>query len=81
MANKKHKSLRIQLEALTRPQLVALAVQKDVLTYQGACDTASEKLVEMFMEVEGILKPQRTNGVVPEELKDVVEEETEEVEA
>jgi len=81
MANKKQKHLRQQLEALTRPQLVALAVQKKVLTYQGACDAASEALVEMFMEVEGILRPQRTDGVVPEELEDVMEEAAEEVEA
>jgi hypothetical protein len=72
MANKKRKAKRAQLTALTRPQLVALAVQKTDLTYQGALDTGTDALVEMFMEIDGILKPQRTDGVEEQETTEEV---------
>ena len=58
MNAKKRKSLTIQLSALTRAQLVALAVQKEVLPYQIALGQTKEALVESLIVVDGVLKPE-----------------------
>lgn len=57
MNAKKRKQLRKQFEELTKPQLVALAVQKEVLPYQIALGQTKESLVETLITVEGVLKP------------------------
>jgi hypothetical protein len=58
MNAKKRKNLKIQLNALTKAQLIALAVQKEVLPYLIALGQTKESLVETLLPVEGVLKPQ-----------------------
>jgi len=61
MNAKKRKNLKVQLNALTKAQLVALAVQKDVMPYQIALGQTKEALVESLIVVEGVLKPEATS--------------------
>lgn len=57
MSKKKRKHLEAQFAALTRPQLIALATQKEVLPYIIAVGMSTEALVEALIVVEGVLKP------------------------
>jgi hypothetical protein len=61
MSSKKRKHLKAQFEALTRPQLVALAVQKEVIPYAIAIGMSQAALVESLIVVEGVLKPVPAN--------------------
>jgi len=56
MANKTRKHLL----TLTRPQLIALAVQKKVMTYQDAAAKTKEQLADLLWGVVGLLKPAKT---------------------
>lgn len=58
MNAKQRKHLKKQLEVLTRAQLVALAVQKEVMPYQIALGHTKEALVEALIVVESVLKPE-----------------------
>lgn len=51
------KNLKTQLNALTRPQLIALATQKEVLPYREAVNETQESLVALCLPVEGVLAP------------------------
>ena len=57
MNAKKRKGVKTQLEAMSKAQLVALAVQKTSLTYQEALATDKDALVMTLVIVEGVLKP------------------------
>ncbi len=57
MANKHDTLLK-----LTRPQLIALAVQKKVALYPDAQDKTKGQLIELMRDVEGILTPVKTWG-------------------
>lgn len=57
MNAKKRKQLRNQMRELTRAQLVALATQKGVLSYQEALTKTKDELVDTLVPVEGVLKP------------------------
>lgn len=57
MNAKKRKHLKSQFADLTQPQLVALAVQKEVMPYAVAKGQTKEALVEALIVVEGVLKP------------------------
>jgi hypothetical protein len=54
---KKRKRQRNHLRSLSRAQLVALSVQKEVLPYRIAQGLTKERLVELMSDVEGVLKP------------------------
>jgi len=56
MANKTRKHLL----TLTRPQLIAVAVQKKVMTYQDASNKTKEQLADLLWGVVGLLKPAKT---------------------
>jgi hypothetical protein len=57
MANKAKKHLKAQFEQLSRPQLIALATQRDVMPYREALATSAEDLRAALIGVEGVLKP------------------------
>jgi hypothetical protein len=57
MTGKERKKIRIQLERLTRPQLVALVTQRDAMPYQTALASTQEALVDALLEIEGVLVP------------------------
>jgi len=59
MSKKKRKHFRDQIEALTKAQLVALAVQKEVMPFLIAKGRTKEALVESLIAVEGVLKPEQ----------------------
>ena len=59
MNAKKRKHLKGQLNALTRAQLISLAVQKEVMPYQIALGLTKEALVENLVAVDGVLKPEQ----------------------
>ena len=56
MANMKRKHFL----TLTRPQLIALAVQKGVAPYCNAIDKTKGQLVALLCDVEGVLTPVKT---------------------
>lgn len=53
------KNLKTQLDKLTRPQLISLATQKNVLPYREAKIKSKEDLIEACLPVEGVLKPEQ----------------------
>ena len=57
--SKKSKFRREQFEVLTRPQLIALAVQKRVLPYKIADAMTKDQLVSHLISVEGALTPEQ----------------------
>ena len=52
----KKKSEQQQLEALTRPQLIALATQKKAMTYKEALARSREELVGALINIKGVLE-------------------------
>jgi hypothetical protein len=56
MANKN----RQHFLTLTRPQLIALAVQKKVMCYHIARDKTKGELIALVCDVEGVLTPIKT---------------------
>jgi hypothetical protein len=60
----KQKKLRKHLEALTRPQLVALATQRTDLTYQQILTLPSDMLASTLSLIPGCLKPVNASGGV-----------------
>lgn len=48
-------NIKHQLNELSRPQLVALAVQKGLCTYDVALQKTTERLVAGLSEIEGVL--------------------------
>jgi hypothetical protein len=54
---KSRKHTREQLELLTTQQLVALAVQRGVLTYEVSRFTGKAKLIESLVDTEDVLVP------------------------
>lgn len=56
-AAKARKHIRAQLEALTRPQLIALATQKTELNHGFIKSNTKEYLVWVLTEVEDVLVP------------------------
>lgn len=56
---KERKKMQQQLNALTRPQLVALAVQKEVIAYNTAVQMTKDALVARILtECDGeVLRP------------------------
>lgn len=58
MSSKKRKQLRQTLAALSRQQLIALAVQKEELPYALARTQTHEELVAALVDAEVSLKPE-----------------------
>lgn len=58
MNKKQRKHLKGQLEALTRPQLVALATQKTEMPFKAICGMSVEALVNTLIDVKSVLKPE-----------------------
>lgn len=54
---KQRKALRACFDKLTRQQLIAIAVQKEVLPYREARTKTREDLVETLIKIQGVLKP------------------------
>jgi len=50
-------TVRLELQQLTRAQLIALAVQKNVLPYRVAMKLGKDALVNALAAVEGTLTP------------------------
>jgi len=57
MNAKQRKYVKTQLNDLTKAQLVALAVQKEVLPFLIAQGQTKEALVESLIDVKAVLKP------------------------
>ncbi len=57
--NGRQRKLKTKLDALSRQQLIALAVQKEALPYQIALGQTKDKLVETLVTVNGVLKPEQ----------------------
>lgn len=58
MSKKKDKARREAVAAHTRSQLIAVAVQKKVLTFKEAQALTKDELVEKLFRVEGLLSPE-----------------------
>jgi hypothetical protein len=58
MNAKKRKQLKSQLRELTTAQLVALATQKTETPYKELLSLDPESLIDLLVEVEGVLKPE-----------------------
>jgi hypothetical protein len=58
MNAKKRKQLKSQLRDLTTAQLVALATQKTATPYKELLSLDPESLIDLLVEVEGVLKPE-----------------------
>ena len=56
MANKKRKHFL----ALTRPQLIALAVQKKAMPYRDILAMTNEELIALMVDIEDVLTPVKT---------------------
>lgn len=54
----KHRKNRAGLQALTRPQLVALAKQKTDVNYQILLHSPVDDLVELLLPVSEVLEPE-----------------------
>jgi len=48
---------RLELERLTRAQLIALATQKNVILFREAFELDKDALIEKLADVEDILVP------------------------
>jgi len=59
MNAKKRKSLKRQLEQLSRAQLVSLATQKEVMPYIIAVGQTKDALVEALVVVEDVMVPEK----------------------
>ena len=57
MNSKERKRRKAFLDTFTRPQLIAVAVQKEVLTFAEARSLTKEALIERLYSVNGLVSP------------------------